>query len=147
VNDVVRRLADVNDPGAATAFDLGALACDVASLFGHESRRRRIPIRCDAEPGATQARGDAARTARVVLGLFWRGLSHPVEGATMLVRATHDGPEAALLLEHGEDTDPNLQWMIDVAATAAADMGGRFTASRAGGTARLELRLRRETVA
>jgi signal transduction histidine kinase len=147
VNDVVRRLADVTDPVAGVAFDLGALASDVASLFAHESRRRRVALACEGEAGAVHARGDPGRTARVLLGLVWRGLSRPGEDAKMLVRAAHDAGEALLLLVHGADTDPGLDWMLEVAARAATEMGGRFAASDDAGSARLELRLRRETLA
>lgn len=146
VNDVVRRLADVTDPPGGAAFDVGALANDVASLFGHEARRRRVVLVCEAEPGSLHVRGNAERIARVLLGLVWRGLSRPVEGSRMLVRASHEGPEALLLVEHGRDTDPDLDWMLAVADAATSDAGGRFAAVEDETTTRLELRLRREPV-
>jgi hypothetical protein len=140
----VRRLADVTDPAGGTGCDLGALATDVASLFGHEARRRRVAVTCEAAPGAVQARGDPARTARLLLGLVWRGLSQPGEGDRMLVRAAHEGGEALLVVEHGRETDPALGWMLGVAEAAAREMGGRFSSVRSESTERLELRLRRE---
>jgi signal transduction histidine kinase len=147
VNDVVRRLADVADPATGTGFDAGGLAADVVSLFGHESRRRRVALVCEATAGGVQARGDAGRAARVLLGLVWRGLSRPVEGSRLLVRVAHDGDEALILVEHAGEPDPALAWMADVAGATARDMGGRLVRRRDGDLERLELRLRREVAA
>jgi signal transduction histidine kinase len=147
VNDVVRRFADVSDPASGTAFDAGALASDVASLFAHESRRRRVALACEATPGTVLAMGEPGRVARVLLGLVWRGLTHGAEGAKMLVRASHDHAEAVLLVAHGDGVDPGLEWVHDVASAAALEMGGRLVRERDAGTERLELRLRRENAA
>jgi signal transduction histidine kinase len=146
VNEVVRRLADVTDPASGTGFDAGGLAADVVSLFSHESRRRQVTLVCEATAGSVQARGDAGRAARVLLGLVWRALSRS-QGGRLIVRAAHDGDEASILLEHAGETDPALAWIAEVAAAAALDMGGRLVRHREGVVERLELRLRREVAA
>jgi nitrogen-specific signal transduction histidine kinase len=147
VNDVVRRLVDVSDPAPATAFDAGALAADIASLFGHEARRRRVVLACDAPAGTVHARGDAGRVARVLLGLVWRALARPPEGSRLALRAAHTADLAIVELEHAAVTDAALDWIPEVAAEALRDLGGWFEWRRAGDAERLELRLRRESAA
>jgi hypothetical protein len=144
VNDVVRRLADVSDPAPATAFDLGALAADAAALFAHEARRRRVAWTAEAAPGAVHGRGDPARVARLLLGLLWRALSR-AEGGAASLRASTDGDDALVALEHGPGTEPGLAWVPEVAAEALAEMGGRLVRAQVEPIERLELRLRRES--
>ena len=146
VNEVVRRLADVSDPPSGTGFDLGQVATDVATLFVHEARRRRVELAVEVAPGGASARGDPGRAARLLLGLCWRALSH-AEGGKLLVRAAHDGDEALFLLEHAPGTDPALAWIVEAAVAAARDMGGTLAVHRGADLERLELRLRRETAA
>jgi len=147
VNDVVRRLADVTDPGTGTSLDAGVLVSDVASLFGHDFRRRRAELACEVSAGGVQARGDPGRAARVLLGLVWRALSGVPEGGRVALRAFHDGAEAVVGLEHPVGTDPALEWTLEVARDAADDLGGRLVHQRGPGGERLELRLRREVAA
>jgi signal transduction histidine kinase len=144
VNDVVRRLADATDPAGGAGFDLGLLAGDVAGLFGHEARRRGVALSCEATPATVHASGDAPRTARVLLGLVFRGLSRPAAGDRLVVRAACEGDEALAVVEHAGEADPALGWMIEIAGAAARAMGGRLSAARSGPAERLELRLRRE---
>jgi signal transduction histidine kinase len=147
VNDVVRRLADVADPGTGTSFDAGALASDLGSLFGHDFRRHRVELACEVSGGGVQARGDPGRATRALLGLLWRALSAAPEGAHVALRAFHDGDEAVISLEQPAGADPALEWITEVARTAAADLGGRLAHERDADTERLELRLRRENAA
>jgi signal transduction histidine kinase len=127
VNEVIRRYLDVADPPQASGFDAGALIADAANLFGHESRRRRLTMACEATPGTLRAAGDPARAARLLLGLFWRAVtSTPVEGR-LLARAAASGDEVVLSLEHAHGGgEAGLAWMDAVVAEGAGAMGGRL---------------------
>jgi hypothetical protein len=143
VDEVVRRLADVSDPAPGTAFDLGGLAADIGSLFAHEARRRRVVWTCEASRGLIHARGDAARLARLLLGLAWRALSR-AENATVALRAAVDGADALVSFEHPRDRDPSTDWVPATVAEALAHMDGRLEWVRGDDRERLEVRLRRE---
>jgi signal transduction histidine kinase len=145
VNEVIRRYLDVADPPQASGFDAGALVADAASLFGHEARRRRLALTCDATPGALRAAGDPARAARLLLGLFWRAVtSTPAEGR-LLARAAAAGDEVVLSLEHGAGRgEPGLAWMDAVVSEGAAAIGGRLEAAADADTVRVALVLPKE---
>ena len=69
VNEVVRRFLDVTDPSAPLGYtDVGALAADIASLFGHDARRRRIELHVDAARGRC---ANALRSGPRVRGSSW----------------------------------------------------------------------------
>ncbi len=146
VNDVVRRLADVADPAAPLGFlDVGAMLCDVARLYGHEGRRRQVEIACDAAPDAARARCDPARAGRLLLGLFWKCLAETPGGGRLAVHAVAESGEIAVRLEHAPAApDPDLDFVAEAAAAAAATLGGRLAISGDAGGARYELRLPRD---
>jgi len=146
VNEVVRRYLDVCDPPAAASFDAGSLVADAANLFGHEARRRRLVLTCEATPGTTvRVAGDPARAARLVLGILWRAVTSTPEGSTLLARAALRGSEAVLSVEHRRGPlDPALVWMAPVIAAAAQEMGGRLDESSEGEMDRVALVLPKE---
>ncbi|HET9594669.1 MAG TPA: histidine kinase dimerization/phospho-acceptor domain-containing protein [Anaeromyxobacteraceae bacterium] len=145
VNEVIRRYLDVADPPQATGFDAGAMVADAASLFGHEARRRRLALTCEAAPGVLRAAGDPARAARLLLGLFWRAVtSTPAEGR-LLARAAASGDEVVLSIEHAAGRgEPDLAWMDGIVSDGAAAMGGRLEAAADAGIVRVALVLPKE---
>jgi signal transduction histidine kinase len=145
VNEVVRRYLEVADPTPATDFDAGALLADAANLFGHEARRRRIALACEAAPGAVRAACDPERAARLLLGLLWRSVTSTPEGGRLLARAVAAGPEAILAVEHAHGTpDPALAWVGAVVAAGARELGGRLEESSEGNLVRVALVLPKE---
>jgi signal transduction histidine kinase len=145
VNDVLRRFLDVAEPGASFGYtDLGALLADLASLFGHEGRRRRIALSVDAQPGGARTSCDPARVGRLVLGLFARALSETPDGGRLAARVEVRGSVAAVAVEHtAGDPDPGLEYYSLVADAAARALGGRFALDRRDGVVSLSLALPR----
>ena len=145
IDELVRRFADLADPAASATVDVGQLVCDVAALFGHEARRRRGGVTCEATPGIVLARADAGRTARVVLGLACRALSGIEEGGVVSLRAAIDGGDAVIAIEHSAAAEPSLAWILAVATESARDMGGTCSRAEHGNGELVELRFERES--
>ncbi|HVI75347.1 MAG TPA: histidine kinase [Anaeromyxobacteraceae bacterium] len=145
VNEVVRRYLDVADPPSSGGFDAGSLLCDATQLLGHEARRRRVAVACEAQPGAVRAAGDPARAARLVLGLLWRALVGTPEGGRLLTHASIAGGEVTMAIEHGRAwADPSQAWMDGVVAAGAREMGGRLDETSDEDTVRVALTLPKE---
>lgn len=145
VNEVVRRYLDVADPAPSGGFDAGSLLLDATQLFGHEARRRRVAIGCEAQSGAARAAGDPARAARLLLGLLWRALTSTPEGGRLLTQATTAGAEVTLAIEHARGSaDPALAWMSEVTAAGARQMGGRLEQTSQEDTVRVAFTLPKE---
>jgi signal transduction histidine kinase len=145
VNEVVRRFLEVADPPPSNGFDAGGLLADATNLFGHEARRRRVALVCEAQPDSLRASGDPARAARLLLGLLWRAIAATPQAGRLLARASPAGTEVVLALEHGRgEPDPSLAWVGAVVANAAREMGGRLEESTSGESARVALVLPRE---
>ncbi len=145
INDVVRRFLDVADPTSAAGFDASSLLSDAANLFGHEARRRRIALACQAGPGTVRASGDAGRAARLLLGLLWSAVSSTPAGGKLVASVAATAREAVLSIEHTlGPPEPALAWVRDVVAEAAAAMGGRLEESSEGDTVRAALVLPKE---
>jgi signal transduction histidine kinase len=145
VNDVVRRFVDVADPTPSGAFDGASLLTDVANLFAHDGRRRRVAVSCEAAAEGVHASGDPARAARLLLGIIWRAVTATPEGGRLVARASSSGTEVVLAVEHGRGTpDPTLSWTRAVIAAAAVEMGGHFDESSSDDIMRAALVLPRE---
>ncbi|HET7753948.1 MAG TPA: histidine kinase dimerization/phospho-acceptor domain-containing protein [Anaeromyxobacteraceae bacterium] len=144
IDELVRRFADLADPAVASTVDLGQLVSDVTSLFGHEARRRRATITCEATPGIVLARADAGRTARVVLGLVCRSLSGVGEGGSVTLRAATDGGESIVVVDHSHPAESSLAWIAAVAQESVRDMGGKWSRDAHGAGERMELRFDKE---
>src|SRR5512133_1198785 len=110
VNEVLRRFLDVADPSAPLGYtDVGALVTDVATLLGHEGRRRRIELAVDAPAGAARTSCDPGRVGRLVLGLLARALAETPNGGRLVARTGVDGARVTLLIDHAAgDPDPEL---------------------------------------
>jgi signal transduction histidine kinase len=145
VNEVLRRFLDVAEPGAPMGYtDLGALLSDVATLFGHEGRRRRITLMVDSPPGVVRTSADPVRVGRLVLGLFARALAETPDGGRLAARAEVRNGVATIGIEHvAGDPDPDLGYYTDVAAAAATALGGRFAQERRAGAVHVSLTLPR----
>lgn len=145
IDEVVRRYLDVADPAPSEGFDAGALLADAANLFGHEARRRRITLVCEAGPGTVRAAGDTGRAARLLLGLLWSGVSGTPAGGRLFARAAAMAGEAVISLEHTRGApEGERAWVREAAAAAAREMGGRLDESPGGDTVRVALVLPKE---
>ncbi len=141
VNEVLRKLVDVTDPGAPLGYtDLGALLADVACLFAYEARRRRVELSLDAHAGAIRTRSDPARVGRLVLGLYGRALALTPDGGWFAARVEAREREAAIVVEHAaSDPDGDLGYDTEVLAAGAEALGGRFERAKGERTERLTL--------
>jgi signal transduction histidine kinase len=146
IDALVRRYVDVADPTPGTGFDAGGLLADVTQLLGHEARRRRIAVTCEAAPEALRARGDAVRVARLVLGLAWRAVVGTPDGGRLLVRAAARDGECVLGVERpaGAAEPPELAWVGRALAEGARAVGGRLEESDEAGLMRAALVLPKE---
>ena len=144
VNEVVRRFLDVTDPSAPLGYtDVSALVADTASLFGHDARRRRVELAVDAAP-SVRTRCDPGRVSRLVVGLFYRALVETPERGRLAIHVAGEGPDVRVSIEHTiAEPDPELRYYTDVAAAAAAALGGDFARSGDSGIERVSLRLPR----
>ena len=144
IDEVVRRYVEIADPSPAASFDAGGLLADVVSLFGHEARRRRITLGCDAA-GTVRAAGEQARAARLLVGLVWRAIAGTPEGSRLDARASSSAREVALAVEHEAGApDATLAWVVEVVTAGAQEMGGRLDESTHDGRMRAELVLPKE---
>jgi signal transduction histidine kinase len=133
VNEVLRRLVDVTDPGAPLGYtDLGALLGDVATLLAYEGRRRRIALSVEAHAGVVRTRCDPARVGRLVLVLYGRAIGSTPDGGRFAARAEARDGEASIVVEHTAAGDPgaDLGYDFEVLAAGAAALGGRFERAR-----------------
>lgn len=145
IDELVRRFADLADPAAGSSVDLGQLVADVASLFGHEARRRRASMSCEATPGIVLARADCGRAARILMGLACRSLSGMREGGHVALRAVAEGSEAVVTFEQTDPADPGLAWIVAVAQESLREMNATCSRADHGGGERLELRFEKES--
>jgi signal transduction histidine kinase len=146
VNEVVRRFLDVTDPSAPLGYtDVGALVADIASLFGHDARRRRIDLTVDAVDGVlVRTRCDPGRVSRLVVGVFYRTLVETPERGRLAIRVAGEGSQVGVSIEHtAAEPDPELRYYTEVATAAAEALGGAFAHVREGGIERVTLRLPR----
>jgi signal transduction histidine kinase len=143
VNEVLRRFLDVADPGAPLGYtDLGAIVADIASLFGHEGRRRRLTLSVDAQAGTVRTQADPVRAGRLVLGLFARALAETPDGGRLIARADAHGRSAVVAIEHTPgDPDADLRYYDEVTSAAAKALGGEFAQERRTDHVRLSLAL------
>jgi signal transduction histidine kinase len=145
INEVVRRFLDVADPAPSGGFDAGSLLTDAANLFGHEARRRRISLACEAGTATARVSGDPGRLARLLLGLLWSAVASTPGGGRLVARASGTADEVVLSVEHTRGApDPALAWVRGAVSAAAAEMGGRLEESSEGDIERAALSLPRE---
>jgi signal transduction histidine kinase len=145
VNEVVRRFLDVTDPGAPLGYiEVGVLVADVAGLFAHEARRRRIHLAVPAPHGAARAAGDPARVGRLLLLLLAGAVSATPDGGRVEVGVETDDGRAILRLSHAVgDGERESGYERDVVLAAASALGAELTEEREEGVRHLVLRLPR----
>ncbi len=146
VNDTVRRFADVADPSAPLGYtDVGGLVADLARLFAHEARRRRIELVCEATRDGVRSQCDPARAGRILTGLFWRALAEtPVDGRLHVRAAVEDGAISVRLEHTPGPAVPELAFVTAAAAASAEEMGGRLAVASDETGAHILLRLPKE---
>lgn len=146
VNEVVRRFLDVTDPSAPLGYtDLGTMVGDLAALFGHDARRRRIALEVDAPRGTVRTSCEAGRVGRLVLSLFAHALARtPEEGRlSVQVEAAPEGPTIRLQrsVRAGAPALPELE--VEPMSAGAEALGGALELGGSGGAGRVVLRLPR----
>jgi len=146
VNEVLRRFCDVADPAAIYGWlDLGAVVADVVGLHGHEARRRHVQVEVEAPRGVARVRAAPERVVRLLLGLLDRALAETPDGGALRIEVAGEGQWAVLAVTHAAgDPDPDLGYYSEVAAAAAAALGGSLEAGGDGRQARFTLRLPRD---
>jgi signal transduction histidine kinase len=146
VNEVLRRFLDVTDPGAPLGYvELGALAADVAGLYAHEARRRRIQLVAEPPRGAARTAGDPARVGRLLLVLLGGAMASTPDGGRVEANVENDDGQAILRLSHavGGDGERESGYDRGVVAAAAAALGATLTEQEEEGVQRVLLRLPR----
>ncbi len=145
VNEVVRRFLDVTDPGAPLGYiELGALVADVAGLFAHEARRRRIQLVAEPPRGTVRASGDPARVGRLVLVLLAGAMSATPDGGRVEAAVETDDGRAILRLSHAVgDGEREAGYDRGVVAAAAVALGAALTEQREEAVQQVVLRLPR----
>ncbi len=145
INEVVRRYLDVADPAGSNGFDMAVLLADVAYLFAHESRRRRIAITCEASPGGDRCSADPTHAARLLLLLFWRAVAGTREGGRLTARCAPKDGSVAVALEHTRGVpDVAFAEVFEVVAAAAPEMEGTLEETVEGDTVRVLFALPKE---
>ena len=145
VNEVVRRFCDVIDPSSPDAWvDLGAELQDIAGLFAHDFRRRRITFELDAPRGVALADARPERAVWLLLGVFARAAAAASEGGWLTARVTASEGTADLTIEYAcGDPDADVRYDTEVAAAAVGTLGGSLAITRDGGQERVTVRLPR----
>jgi len=141
VDDAVRVYLEAADPTGAAGSDAGRMVSGAAALFGHEARRRRVGLEAASGP-SLRVRCDPARAQRLWSGLVWRALAEAPEGGVVRLRAAAEGTEVVMAVERtAAGGERAAGWVSEVAAAAAAALGGRLEETQGSGMARAQLRL------
>lgn len=145
VNEVLRRFLDVTDPGAPLGYvELGALMTDVAGLFAHEARRRRIQLVAEPPRAAARTAGDPARVGRLLLVLVGGAMASTPDGGRVEANVELDDGRAILRLSHAVgDGERESGYDRGVVAAAAAALGATLTEREEEGVQHVLLRLPR----
>jgi signal transduction histidine kinase len=145
VNEVLRRFCDVVDPSTSYAWvDLGADLQDIAGLFGHDFRRRRIAFELEAPRGVVWATARPERAMWLLLGIFGRAAARTPEGGRLSVRVATGEDGASVVVDHAIGAlDLDLRYDTEVAAAAVRALGGALEVTREGGQERVVIRLPR----
>lgn len=142
---MVRRFREVVDPVAQIGgLDLAAQAAEVLALLGHDLHRRSIHLALEAPPGLARTGAPPERTARLVLGLLQQAAASTPDGGSLAVQVEARGDQATLTVTHALGAArPELGYDLEVAAGAAAALGGRLAWTSEEGRARVTLELPR----
>ncbi len=145
VNEVLRRFLDVTDPGAPLGYvELGGMVADVAGLFAHEARRRRIQLVAEPPRGVARTAGDPARVGRLLLILVAGAMASTPDGGRVEANVEIDDGQAILRLSHAVgDGERESGYDRGVVAAAAAALGATLTEREEEGVQHVLLRLAR----
>lgn len=145
VNEVLRRFLEAADPSAPLGYtDLGALLTDVAALFAHEARRRRVQLVVDAPRAVARAAGDPARVGRLLLVLLAGAMAATPDGGRLEASIEAEGAAVVLRMAHAVgDGGHETGYDGEVNAAAASVLGGTLTEQREEGVSHVALRLPR----
>lgn len=145
VNEVLRRFMDVADPGAPLGYvEVGPLLADVAGLFAHEARRRRVQLVVEPARGAARTASDPARVGRLLLVLLAGAMAVTPDGGRVEASVETDDGRAIFRLSHAVgDGEPESGYDRGVVAAAAAALGAALTERQEEGVEYLVLRLPR----
>jgi hypothetical protein len=145
VDRVVRRFRELVDPPSPLGgLDLAALAVEVAALFAHDLQRRSAKL--DVEPAAGPVRTGvpADRATLLVLGLVARAVAATPDAGSLSLAAGLAEGWATLTLDHAVASPGlDLDDAAEVAAAAAAALGGRLERATQEGRERMTLQLPR----
>jgi len=145
VNEVLRRFLDVTDPGAPLGYvELGALLADVAGLFAHEARRRRIQLVAEPPRGSARTAGDPARVGRLLLVLLAGAMAATPDGGRVEASVESEDGQGMVRLSHAVgDGERESGYDRGVVAAAATALGATLTEREEEGVQRVLLRLPR----
>jgi len=145
VNEVLRRFLDVTDPGAPLGYlELGAVLADVAGLFAHEARRRRIQLVTEPPRGAARTAADPARVGWLVLVLLAGAMASTPDGGRVEANVETDDGQAIFRLSHAVgDGERESGYDRGVVAAAVVALGATLTEREEEGVQHLLLRLPR----
>jgi signal transduction histidine kinase len=145
VNEVVRRFLDVTDPAAPLGYvELGGAVADLAGLFAHEARRRRVQLVVEPPRGVARAAGEPARVGRLLLILLAGAMAATPDGGRIEAGVDAEDGQATLRLTHAVgDGECESVYDRDVIAAAALELGAALTEQRDESVLRLVLRLPR----
>jgi signal transduction histidine kinase len=145
VNEVLRRLMDVADPSAPLGYvELGALVADVAGLFTHEARRRRVQLVAEPPRAAAKTAADPARVGRLLLVLLAGAMADTPDGGRVEASVETDDGRAILRLSHAVgdgERESGYDWGVVTAAATA--LGATLTERQEEGVQHVVLRLPR----
>jgi signal transduction histidine kinase len=143
VDEVVRRYLDVVDPAAPLGYtDLGRLLRDVAALFGHEARRRRVDLVLAGPRAGPRTSCDPPRVGRLVLIVLAGAMAGTPDGGRIEATIGAEAGEAVLRVTHAAgDGAPDPGYDSGIGAAAARALGGSLAEERTQELVRLALRL------
>jgi hypothetical protein len=145
VDRVVRRFREMADPPSRLGgLDLAALAAEVAALFTHDLQRRSVQVGVEAVVGPVRTGVPADRATLLVLGLMAQAVAATPDAGSFSLAAEVAEGWATLTLDHAAAASRlGLDDYSEVAAAAAAALGGRLERGTQEGRERVTLRLPR----
>jgi signal transduction histidine kinase len=142
---MIRRCREVAEPeGKEGGLDVGALVSEVVALLAHDLHRREIQLALQAPAAVARTSAPAERAVRLVLGLLQQAAAAtPTRGALAIeVAGGDEGPTLSVAHTAG-GAPPGLAYYSEVAAEAAAALGGRLARASEDGRERMTLQLPR----
>lgn len=142
---MIRRFRELAEPADRLGgLDVGALAAEALALLGHDLHRRDVQLALEAPAGVAHTDAPAERTVLLVLGVLMQAAATTPERGALTVSVHGRAGGATLAVSHTTGaTPPDRCYYSEVAAGAAAALGGRLARSREEGLERVMLELPR----